>query len=56
MKAQRATAVLMVTIGTWMAIYFRTREVSLVNGSPKGFPKPCLIDRVRKTVETIARI
>ena len=55
-KEVRAMVVLKVTIGTWMAIYFKTIEVSWVKGSPSFFPNPCLTDRVKKTVDTMARI
>lgn len=39
-KEVRAKVVLRVTMGICMAMYFKTREVSWVKGSPRGLPKP----------------
>lgn len=55
MKAVRAKVVLKVTTGIWMAIYFKTASRSAVGNLVKSVPKPCFTDRVKKTVDAIAR-
>lgn len=46
--------VLSVTMGTWIAIYFRMSSVSCIGSVPRSVPKPWRTDKVRKTVEAIA--
>lgn len=51
--------VLMVTIGTWMAMYFRTSWTSCgfsLTRRRRFLPKPCCTHCVRKTVATTTRI
>lgn len=56
MNAERAIVVLMVTIGTWIAVFFKTCCLSFGDIVSRFLPNPCLTDKVKNTVDTIARI
>lgn len=56
MNAERAMVVLMVTIGTWIAMFFKTSCLSFDNNVLRFLPNPWLTDKVKNTVDTIARI
>lgn len=56
MNAERAMVVLMVTIGTWIAMFFKTSSLSFDGSVSRFLPNPCLTDKVKNAVDTIARI
>lgn len=56
MNAERAMVVLIVTIGTWIAMYFKTSCLSFGGIVSRFLPNPCLTDKVKNAVDTIARI